>query len=177
MRPEDGLFIQGAGDMHAPLGSAHLAAYLQQQLGPEIEIAAPEMPDPEEPSYRAWGAAIGEALAAAGPGAILIGHSFGHRRCSAGSARATTRQSAVSSLSRPVVGRELPEYELPDGFEERLPAVAATFLYHSRDDPEVPFKHLAEYERVFPEATVRPLEVTSTASSTACPSSSTTSGR
>jgi len=114
--------------MHAPLGSAHLAAYLQQQLGPEIEIAAPEMPDPEEPSYRAWGAAIGEALAAAGPGAILIGHSFGAsallRRLCEGDDEAV---GGLFLVETPWWGANFPEYELPDGFEERLPAVAATF--------------------------------------------------
>jgi serine hydrolase len=49
------------------------------------------------------------------------------------------------------------EYALPTDFASRLPAMP-TFLYHSREDPHVPFAHLALYEERLPQATSRPID-------------------
>jgi uncharacterized protein len=53
-------------------------------------------------------------------------------------------------------GWEYEEYDLPDDFPAGLPATP-TFLYHSRDDPEVPFAHLRLYEERLPSAIARPV--------------------
>jgi hypothetical protein len=45
------LFIQGAGNKHKPLGSGKLIAYLQEQLGSDYHVLAPDLPDPDHPRY------------------------------------------------------------------------------------------------------------------------------
>ena len=47
---------------------------------------------------------------------------------------------------------------VPESFAATLPPIDRVFLYHSRDDGEVPFRHLAWYAKRLPEATVRELD-------------------
>ncbi len=54
-------------------------------------------------------------------------------------------------------GWEYDEYDLPDDFTDHLPPTPI-FLYHSHDDPEVPFGHMRPYAAKLPEATVRPID-------------------
>jgi hypothetical protein len=59
----------------------------------------------------------------------------------------------VGSLSRPQLGAQTLAYDelaAPKTLGSRLPA-SWIFLYHSRDDPEVPFVHF----RYYPELSVR----------------------
>jgi hypothetical protein len=46
---------------------------------------------------------------------------------------------------------------VPDDVGLRLPT-SRIFLYHSRDDPEVPFVHLGYYHKRLPAATVRAID-------------------
>ncbi len=46
---------------------------------------------------------------------------------------------------------------MPDDVGLRLPA-SRIFLYHSRDDPEVPFVHLGYYHKRLPAAIVRAID-------------------
>jgi predicted alpha/beta hydrolase family esterase len=52
-------------------------------------------------------------------------------------------------------GWELDEYALREDFASELPEGLQVFLYHGRDDEEVPFEHLALYEANLPRAAVR----------------------
>ena len=45
------LFVQGAGDMHHPEGSIHIARWLERELSDDLRVLAPEMPDAENPGY------------------------------------------------------------------------------------------------------------------------------
>jgi predicted alpha/beta hydrolase family esterase len=71
------LFIQGAGNKHKPLGSGKLIAYLQEQLGSNYEVLAPDMPDPDHPRYLAWRDQIEQELGKLDADVLLIGHSLG----------------------------------------------------------------------------------------------------
>ena len=42
--------------------------------------------------------------------------------------------------------------------DPELLAPSRFFLYHSRDDPEVPFAHLGYYQEYLPTATARPID-------------------
>ena len=46
---------------------------------------------------------------------------------------------------------------LKEDFQASLKNIAAIFLYHSKNDTEVPFEHLEFYENAFTTATVRKL--------------------
>jgi uncharacterized protein len=155
------LFIQGAGDMHEPEGSAVLAGYLSRELGRGYRVFAPEMPDADNPMYRPWRDAIERELAAIDGAVILVGHSFGGsvllKYLAEGST--TTPIAGIFLVSMPWWGPEgwhWDELDLPPDFASRLPQ-APLFLYHSRDDPEAPFAHLGLYADRLPNATSRPI--------------------
>jgi uncharacterized protein len=156
------LFIQGAGSMHQPEGSGRFAASLAAELGPDYRLIAPEMPDADNPHYQPWRDRIERELEAIDGNVIFVGHSFG------GSVLLT--YLAEGSYRKPVRGLFLvsvpnwgpdgwafAEFALPNDVGSRLP-VSRIFLYHSRDDLEVPFAHLAYYQDHLPTATARPIE-------------------
>src|SRR5947199_8578942 len=71
------LFIQGAGNKHKPFGSGKLIASLQEQLGSDYHVLAPDMPDPDHPRYLAWRDQIEQELGKLDGYVLLIGHSLG----------------------------------------------------------------------------------------------------
>ncbi len=160
--PQPVLFIQGAGSMHEPEGSGRLAAYLARELSTGYGVLAPEMPDADNPHYQPWRDRIAQELEVIDKEVILVGHSFG--------GSVLLKYLAEGSYQKPVRGLFLvsvpnwgpdgwayDEYAAPDDVGSRLPP-SRIFLYHSRDDPEVPFAHLGYYQKHLPAATVRPID-------------------
>jgi predicted alpha/beta hydrolase family esterase len=161
MSPRPVLFVQGAGDMDDPEGSGRLADWLRGELGAGYRVSADPMPDAGDPSYPSWRDELERRLAAVGDRPVLVGHSFGGSvlvQCLAErSARAPF--AGLFLVAVPDWGPEGWEDEavaLPDDLAARLPP-GPVFLYHSVDDPEVPFAHLALHRRRLPNATVRPV--------------------
>ncbi len=158
------LFIQGAGNKWNPDGSGNLIAYLQEQLGSDYEVLSPDMPDPDHPQYEAWRTQIEKELAALTDDAILIGHSVGGSvllKCLAFGAY----QKHIAGLflvAAPYWGKDadwqIDEFMLPEDFAAKLPQIAQIFLYHSRNDEEVPFAHLGHYQEKLPQANARALD-------------------
>jgi predicted alpha/beta hydrolase family esterase len=155
------LFIQGAGNMHEPEGSGRLAASLARELGNDYRVITPEMPDADNPHYQPWRDRIEHELEAIDQDVIFVGHSFG--------GSVLLKYLAEGSYGKPIRGVFLvsvpnwgpdgwayAEYAVPENIDSRVPATRI-FLYHSRDDPEVPFAHLDYYEEHLPTATVRPI--------------------
>lgn len=50
------------------------------------------------------------------------------------------------------------EFQLAPGFEERLDCTKQILIYHSKEDPYVPFNHYQVYKKHLPFATVRTFE-------------------
>ena len=152
------LFIQGAGDMHHPEGSIHLARWLERELGDDFRVLAPEMPDAENPGYERWRASIEEHLGTIDGPVLIVAHSFG----------ASTVLKMLSEAPAPDQIRGLflastpwwepegwsAEYAVTEGFADRLPEIPI-FLYHSVDDPEVARGHLDIYRAHLPNAIAR----------------------
>ena len=163
MRTQPVLFIQGAGNMHEPEGSGRLAAYLGRELGTDYRVLAPEMPNADYPDYRSWRDRIEQQLGAIdGEQVTLIGHSFGGsvllKYLAEGSYRKPVRGLFLVSVPNwGPDGWAYDEFAAPNDIASRLPAMEI-FLYHSRDDPEVPFAHLSYYQEHLPTATVRPID-------------------
>jgi predicted alpha/beta hydrolase family esterase len=91
---------------------------------------------------------------------ILVGHSFGASVVLRYLSEAVPRP-AVAGLflvATPFWGPDFPEMALPPDFGMRLRDLSPLCLYHSRDDPEIPFEHLERYSRVLPHAMVRALD-------------------
>ena len=151
--------------MWAPDGSGELARYVEKSLGGEFDVVAPEMPDAEsDPRYDLWRDAVAEQLARVDGQVVLVGHSFGGsvllKYLAEGPPPAPV--AGLFLVAVPWWGPEGWDYEdfaPPADFASRLPRTPV-FLYHSREDPHVPFDHLSLYEKQLPNATSRPIEGT-----------------
>ncbi len=159
MTKRDVLFLPGAGDPNDPEGSAHLAGYLARELGDAYDVRAPIMPNFEDPDYRSWRDAIEAHLAELGPDPIVVGHSFGASVLLKFLAEGTYREriAGLFLVSTPFWGSQFPTFALPDDFAAAVSDIP-TFLYHSRDDPEIPLSHLRRYQEHLPNATSRVIE-------------------
>jgi predicted alpha/beta hydrolase family esterase len=146
------LFIHGAGNQHKPLGSGKLVASLQQQLGSDYQVLAPDMLDPDHPRYLAWRNQIEQELGKLDADGLLIGHSLGGSML--------LKYLAEGTDLRPIAGMFLVAvpYAVPDDFASHLPPIRHLFLYHSRSDEDVPFSSLRRYQEKLPQATVRVLD-------------------
>jgi len=153
------LFIPGAGDPRHPQGSSHLATYLGRELGDAYAVVAPEMPNFDDPHYRSWRDAIEAHLAELDDVPLLVGHSFGGSVLLKYLAEVRHHESitALFLVSTPYWGSEFPDFALPDGFAAAVWDIP-TFLYHSRDDPEIPLSHLRRYQEHLPNATSRVID-------------------
>ena len=159
MTTRDLLFLPGAGDPHHPQGSAHLAAYLARELGDDYDVQAPVMPNFDDPDYRSWRDAIEVHLAELGPDPILVGHSFGASVLLKYLAEGTHKEpiAGLFLVSTPFWGADFPDFALPPDFAGAVSDIP-TFLYHSRDDPEIPLSHLRRFQEYLPNATSRVIE-------------------
>ena len=137
-----------------------MAASLQDELGPEYDVRTPKMPDEDSPEYEAWRGRISQELSTMDGKAILVGHSVG-----AFVLLKYLSEEAVEGpfaglflVAAPYVGTggwEIEEDAIREDFALKLPEGLPIFFYHSRDDEEVPFVHLALYAEKLPRATLR----------------------
>ena len=155
----DVLFVQGVGE-GAHEADLKLAESLRDALGSGYEVRSPEMPDEGSPEVEAWKVKIAAELATMDGEAILVGHSVG--------AHILLKYLSEDEVEKPVAGLflvaapyagtggwDLEEDALAEDFASKLPEGLPVFFYHSRDDEEVPFGHLALYEANLPRATFR----------------------
>jgi uncharacterized protein len=154
------LFIRGGGGEEAHNADAKLAASLQKELGATYNVRYPQMPDDDAPDSE-WIQQIINEVAAIKGKVILVGHSVG--------GSVLLKYLAETRVDHPIAGiffiatpfwggDEGWQYEgftIPDDFPDKLPKDVPIFLYHNRDDPEVPFAHLALYGAKLPQATIR----------------------
>jgi uncharacterized protein len=120
---------------------------------------APRMPRPEHPEYWPWARRIDELVRRMRK-PVLVGHSFGASVLLKYLAE-TVRRPALTGLfllATPVWGPNVPEYALPPDFGVRLRHLSPIYLYHSRDDAEVPFEHLERLGHALPHAARRALD-------------------
>jgi predicted alpha/beta hydrolase family esterase len=156
------LFIQGGGkEAHA--WDARLVASLQEKLGPGYAVSYPEMPDEADPDYQAWKRRISEELNRLGDDTVLVGHSLGGSVLMKALAKGliTQRLKGVCLIAAPFFhereGWQWHEAQLPAGPLDKLPTAAPVFLYHGREDEDVPIAHLSLYSKAFPGAVTRVL--------------------
>jgi uncharacterized protein len=156
------LFVHGAGG-EAFEEDAALVRSLREALGPDFRVEYPKMPDADAPEFAKWSACISHELSALDGGVILVGHSLG--------GSILLQYLSEERVEKPVAGLfliatpywetadwEVAEFALREDFPAALPEDVPIFLYHGRDDEEVPFEHLALYAGRLPQATVREVE-------------------
>jgi serine hydrolase len=157
--PRNVLVIHGAGEPRRRRGKVYWQPLLGDALGPGYLVKAPRMPRPADPQYGIWARRIAELIAGTRK-PILVGHSFGASVLLKYLSEAKP-QPALAGLflvATPFWGPDFTEFALPPDFGVRLRDVAPLYLYHSRDDPEVPLEQLERYSRALPQAIVRVLD-------------------
>ena len=162
IRKKQVLFVHSGGTQGLHEGSYDLVAWLRMALGPPYEVLYPKMPNPDQPIYEQWKQAIKKELAKLDDGVILIGHSLG------GSVilkflseeKIAKKIDGLFMIGSPYWGKrnwKVNEYILKEKFAACLPDVNEIFIYHSRRDSVVPFKHLSYYAEQLPLANLRPI--------------------
>jgi uncharacterized protein len=156
------LFIHGGG-VGGFEEDQKLATSLQKVLGAAYHVHYPRMPsDKTKPDF-GWLQKIGSEVGASDGDLILVGHSLG--------ASMLLKYLSENELRRNVAGLFLiatpfwsgdedwvQGLKLTEDFAHTLPKDIPFFLYHCRDDEEVPFDTLAIYEQRLPHAVIRPIE-------------------
>ena len=153
------VFIHGAGQDGLE-EDRKLATSLQDVLGAGYDVRYPEMPDADNPEYEGWKGRIASELAALDGEVILVGHSLGGSILLKylSEENAETSVAGLFLIAAPYWSAEdweVSEYALRDDFASKLPSELPVFLYHSRDDEEVPFAHLELYTERLDRATAR----------------------
>jgi uncharacterized protein len=156
------LFIQGGGGDEDYEADARLVASLREALGSAYTVHYPNLPDDSSPDFGRI-KQIGEEISLIKGEVILVGHSLG--------ASMLLKYLSENEVTKKITGIFListpfwsgPEewkqgLKLHDDFPAKLPKNIPVFLYHSRDDKEVPFEHLSIYARKLVQATVREVE-------------------
>lgn len=160
MQIDQVLFIQGAGaDAHDDWDS-RLVASLQRELGDGHEVRYPRMPQPDDPSYAGWSAAIDHELTNAEDGVVVVGHSVGGTILATYLAEEAPerRLGAIALIAAPFVGNGgWPSDDIApaEDLGARLPRGVPVHLFHGLEDQTVPPEHADLYRRAIPHARVR----------------------
>jgi len=160
---KDVLFIQGGGEKGYEV-DAKLAASLQQALGEVYNVYYPPMQTNEVEVDFGWPEQIGKELSKTNNEVILVGHSLGASMLlkSLSENKIKNNIAGIFLLSTPFWSGDedwVKGLRPKEDFANNLPKGTPVFLYHCRDDEEIPFDHLAIYRQKIPYATAR--EITS----------------
>jgi predicted alpha/beta hydrolase family esterase len=160
--PSEVLLVHSSGPQGPGEGSDPFATRLREELGSGYEVLFPKMPAPEDPHYEPWRERLGQILGEMDTPVIVVGHSLG------GSVMLkhlseTERHEPIADLllvATPFWGQSdwEAEWALPQEWPDAETALPRTFLFHSRDDEEIPFAHLELYAKRLPDAEVHPLD-------------------
>lgn len=153
------LFIQGGGEEEDYAADSKLVDSLQKALGEAYEVHYPHLPNESEPDFGRK-KRMGHEISLLKGEIILVGHSLG--------ASMLLKYLSESPIQKKIAGLFLIStpfwsgnedwkqgLKLHKDFANALPKNVPIFLYHSQDDEEVPFDHLAQYAEKLPQATTR----------------------
>jgi len=156
------LFIQGGGNGGYE-ADKKLVDSLKNCLGQDYEINYPEIqPNENEPDY-GWTKQIEKKVSECEDNLILVGHSFG--------ASMILKYLSENSVQKKIKGIFListPFWNgdedwvkglmLNDNFADNLPDNVPLFFYHCKDDEEIPFSHLNNYQKKINKAAYREID-------------------
>lgn len=156
------LFIQGGGD-GGYIADKSLVASLQKEVGQDYNIKYPELASDESVSDFGWILQIGKEISKAKSNFFLAGHSLGASMILKYISENPGNENikGIFLLATPFwSGNEdwKQGLKLKENFAEKLPDQTPLFLYHSKDDEEVPFSHLEQYKQKIPQATFREIK-------------------
>lgn len=141
-------------------GYRNWMANLHQSLGESYTIIAPTMPSKKNAKYLPWAIWFGKLVPFLTDDAVLVGYSLGGCFLAKylSQERLSNRVAATFLISAPFNNKPLSEFAVEGSLESFAEQAGKVFLYHSKDDPAVPFSELAKYEKCLPKATARVFE-------------------
>lgn len=131
---------------------------LAATLGEDFEVLLPELPNKWNAKYLEWEIWFKKLLPFIEDGAALVGHSLGGTFLAAYLARhrLPARPSAIVLIAAPFdmegSGESLADFLIPDDLSLLAEFGDAVTLFHSEDDPVVPFAQLAKFTTRLPQA-------------------------
>jgi len=133
---------------------------LGERLGTDWDVLAPRMPNSHNAKYLEWKVWFEKYVPLMAEPVILIGHSLGGTFLAKYLAETAFPHhlQATLLLAPPFQappGESLADFTLPASLETFAKQGGQIHLYHSEDDPVVPFGDLAKYKEALPTATVR----------------------
>jgi predicted alpha/beta hydrolase family esterase len=137
---------------------------LQKALGGRYEVILPRMPNSLNARYAEWKIMFCKLVPFLKGRPILVGHSLGGIFLAKYLAenrfprkvRATFLVAAPHGNDRGrKTNRSLVDFILPRSLARFREQGGKIFIYHSKDDSQVPFTHLEKYRRNLPDATTR----------------------
>ena len=154
------IFAHSAGAQYGPgKGSYDLVKYLRSKLSPNFKILYPTIEKPNSPSYAKYKRMFDSIFKDLNEPVILVGHSLGSSTLLKylSEEKPDISISGLFLVATPHWKSNMKEFQLRKNFQTFLKDIPAVFLYHSKNDTEVPFENLKFYETAFKTATVRKL--------------------
>lgn len=139
-------------------------ANLQNDLGEDYEVILPRMPNPNNARYAEWKIVFDKIVPLLDDEIIFIGHSLGGIFLAKYLSEESVPKkiTAVFLVAAPYnTGSEWDrntDFVLPHDLSEFSHQVPHIFIYHSKDDPVVPFSDCLEYQKALPKAQVKTFE-------------------
>lgn len=134
---------------------------LRKELGDEYEVIMPEMPNKQNAKYAEWKIWFEKLFPFLNPEVILIGHSLGGIFLAKYVSENDFPKKIVATFlvaacfDDKVSGYPLGDFSLDSDLSNFEKRGGNIFLYHSKDDPVVPFADVKEYKNALPGATER----------------------
>jgi predicted alpha/beta hydrolase family esterase len=134
---------------------------LGEKLGEEYQVIAPRMPSAMNAKYIEWKIYFDKLVPFIEEDAICIGHSLGGVFLAKylSENTVTKKMKAIYLIAAPYGDQEhaysLADFKITAPLTGLVEQSSAVFLYHSEDDPVVPFSDLGKYAELLPTAHTR----------------------
>ncbi len=151
------LFIQGGGNGGYE-ADAKIVSSLRKALGTAYKVRYPEMSTDEAAPDFGWPGQIGKEISKIEGDVILAAHSLGASMLLKylSENKIKKKIAGIFLISTPFWSGDedwMQGLKLQENFADQLPKDTPVFLYHSRDDEEIPFAHLSLYRKKLSRAT------------------------
>lgn len=136
---------------------------LEKELGDNYEVVAPRMPNAQNARYKEWKIWFEKVLPCLNQELILLGHSLGGIFLAKYLSEhpITKKIKALFLIAAPfdeASDPHLKEFAFSDSSQRLAQLNGKINLYHSKDDPVVPFNELAKYKKAVPSAKINIFE-------------------
>lgn len=132
---------------------------LEETLGKDFEILAPQMPNKTNARYEEWKIWLERIVPFVNNDVVFVGHSLGGGFLAKYLSENlfSKKIKAVFLVAAPfdnenITEESVDDFALPPSLEKFAEQVGKIYLFHSKDDPVVPFAHVNKYKKTLPNS-------------------------